>query len=714
MAPTEPNLEEESAALDGYFSDTPLAPKPNYPTLRETFETAVIITNLPKAPAAKIEKLTKVVNRLVSKIGPLAATDEFSGLQLPCDPDSGKTLGFAFVEYQTAESAVQAVKSLTGYALDKNHTLTAIPYTKATELQNVETGEFKEPEPAPFKEKPNTYKWLEDDGQRDQFVIRQARETIVSWNDARNPPVVDYDGAREKEAGVAWCEYYVQWSPEGSYLATLVPSKGVILWGGEKYEKLQRFPHSGVDRVIFSPCENFILTLSNHREDPEAIKVFNIATGKLQRAFPLFPKGFLDDKLSPQEKAQIPPPPFQWSHNDKFLARMGKDIISIYDTTTFKLLDSRSLLADGIKEFQFSPKSNILACWSPEKNNQPAHVDIIELPSRKKLRQKNLFNVTACSMVWQNDGTYLAVKVTRHTKSKKTFYNNLELFRLEEQGVPVEMLDMKDAVMALTWEPRGNKFAMIHAENPSSTKVNVSFYNMKKTTITPAVGKKKQTQTVTNEVNLMETLPGKQCNCLFWSPAGENIILASLGDSASGQLEFYNVKTKSLVVKEHYRCNQLLWDPSGRTVATIVSQPIQGGHFKFAMDNGYILWTFQGKQLHQTSFETFYQFQWRPRPSLLTKSQKNKIVKNLKKYEVEFDKADKELALKLKLEATSAKRALRTEFRNRLARLKQLKIQQKEARIALHNGYDFDDESNYVTKEVSIETIISSKEEVVA
>lgn len=48
MAPTEPSLEEESAALDGYFSDTPLTPKPNYPTLRETFETAVIITNLPK------------------------------------------------------------------------------------------------------------------------------------------------------------------------------------------------------------------------------------------------------------------------------------------------------------------------------------------------------------------------------------------------------------------------------------------------------------------------------------------------------------------------------------------------------------------------------------------------------------------------------------------------------------------------------------------
>lgn len=45
---SEPNLEEESAALDGYFSDTPLEPKPQYPKLRETFETAVVITNLPK------------------------------------------------------------------------------------------------------------------------------------------------------------------------------------------------------------------------------------------------------------------------------------------------------------------------------------------------------------------------------------------------------------------------------------------------------------------------------------------------------------------------------------------------------------------------------------------------------------------------------------------------------------------------------------------
>ena len=582
---------------------------------------------------------------------------------------------------------------------------------RAIELANLEDGEFKEPDPAPFVEKPDTSTWLQDPSQRDQFVIRHSKETIVHWSDGKHDPAVDYDGKREKEAGVAWCEYYVQWSPGGSYLATMVPAKGVILWGGKNFEKLGRFPAAGVKVVNFSPQEKFFLTSNDNRNDPEAIKIFSIESGKLMRAFPLFPKDFLPENLTAQERNQIPPPTFQWSHDDKYIARMGKDLISIYDTSTMKLLDSRSLITDGIREFQFSPKANVLAYWAPEKNNAPAHVDVIELPSRKKLRQKNLFNVTKCSMVWQNEGTYLGVKVTRHTKSKKTLYNNLELFRLEDEGVPVEMLDIKDAVMAFAWEPCGSRFAMIHAEDPNSTKVNVSFYDMNKVT---TVTKNKKTETnVTKEVNKSHTLAGKQVNTIFWSPAGQTIIMASLGDSASGALEFYDVSNKSLTVKEHYRANQVLWDPSGRTVATVVSQPIGGGHFKFSMDNGYILWSFQGKQLHQTSFETFYQFQWRPRKSLLTKTEKKKIVKNLKKYEKEFAKADKELSRSRDLESIKAKRKLKNEFHARLARLREIRSRQKESRVALYDGYDEDDDSNYVVKEIQIETILNQKEEAI-
>jgi len=391
---------------------------------------------------------------------------------------------------------------------------------------------------------------------------------------------------------------------------------------------------------------------------------------------------------------------------------MGKDLISVFEAPSMKLLDKRSLACDGIHEFQFSPTANIIAYWAPEHKNQPAHVDLIAIPERKKLRQKNLFNVSNCTIVWQEGGDYLGVKVTRHTKSKKTLYNNIELFRVNEPGIPVEMLDVKDAVLSFSFEPQGSRFAIIHAENPASAKVNVTFYDMFKT----SEGEKKKgkksakEKQIVAEVNKIETLEGKQCNCAFWSPAGRTIILASLGDSASGTLEFYDIDAKTLVIKEHYRANQVLWDPSGRTVATTVSQPIGGGHFKFAMDNGYVLWTFQGKQISQASFETFYQFQWRPRERLAAKEEVAEISKNLKQYEKQFSAFDEAKKRRLRLEATKGKRKSRTEFRATMARLREWRARQKPERMDLNGGYDSEDESNCLTKEVTIETILSSKE----
>jgi translation initiation factor 3 subunit B len=463
---------------------------------------------------------------------------------------------------------------------------------------------------------------------------------------------------------------------------------------------------------MFSPQENYVITNNNNPRDPNAIKVFSIQSGKLLRAFPLYPKDFLNESTSENERP--PPPPFQWSHDDQYLARMGKDLISIFETPTMKLLDKRSLACDGIHEFQFSPKANIIAYWAPEHKNQPAHVDLVELPSRKSLRQKNLFNVTKCSMVWQEEGEYLGVKVTRHTKSKKTLYNNLELFRVNEPGIPVEMLDVKDAVMAFAWEPNGSRFAILHAENPTSTKVNVTFYDMVRTSEPDKKSKKKNEKQIVSEVNKVETLEGKQCNCIFWSPAGRTIVLAALGDSASGTLEFYDVDSKTLVIKEHYRANQVLWDPSGRTVVTTVSQPIGGGHFKFAMDNGYILWSFQGKQLSQASFETFYQFQWRPREKLSSKEEIAEIAKNIKKYEKQFNAFDEAKKRKQRLEETKEKRKSRAAFRATMARLKEWRARQKQERMELLGGYDSEDEDNFVVKEVVMETVLSAKEELIS
>jgi translation initiation factor 3 subunit B len=45
-----------------------------------------------------------------------------------------------------------------------------------------------------------------------------------------------------------------KWSPLGTYLATF-HGKGVAVWGGEKFDKINRFAHNNAEFIDFSPNE---------------------------------------------------------------------------------------------------------------------------------------------------------------------------------------------------------------------------------------------------------------------------------------------------------------------------------------------------------------------------------------------------------------------------------------------------------------------------
>ena len=96
-------LERETEELynDGYFSDNSLDLQPRYPKLRQTFETAIIVLNLPKVPQTKVEKLTKVVKKIVSRLGVLAASEGgFGGFLMPFNEEKAITEGFAIIDFQ--------------------------------------------------------------------------------------------------------------------------------------------------------------------------------------------------------------------------------------------------------------------------------------------------------------------------------------------------------------------------------------------------------------------------------------------------------------------------------------------------------------------------------------------------------------------------------------------------------------------------------------
>ena len=85
--------------------------------------------------------------------------------------------------------------------------------------------------------------------------------------------------------------------------------------------------------------------------------------------------------------------------------------LSIYETPNCGLLDKKSIKVAGMRDFSWSPKENILAYWVAEDKDVPARVMLLEIPSRKELRVKNLFNVGDCKIHWQKCGDYLCVKV---------------------------------------------------------------------------------------------------------------------------------------------------------------------------------------------------------------------------------------------------------------------------------------------------------------
>jgi translation initiation factor 3 subunit B len=72
------------------------------------------------------------------------------------------------------------------------------------------------------------------------------------------------------------------------------------------------------------------------------------------------------------------------------------------------------------------------------------------------------------------------MQVDKHTKSKKSTFATIELFTLKNKGdVTNDVLELpnkNDKVLQIAWEPKGDRFAVIHAEQPG--RVNVSFYSM--------------------------------------------------------------------------------------------------------------------------------------------------------------------------------------------------------------------------------------------
>ncbi|WOH14507.1 hypothetical protein DCAR_0934026 [Daucus carota subsp. sativus] len=656
------------------------------------FGNIIVVDNLPVVPKEKFEKLEGVVKKIYSQIGVI----KDDGLWMPVDPATQKTLGYCFIEYNTPQEAELAKEKTNGYKLDRAHIFAVNMFDEIEKFMKV-PDEWAPPETKPYTPGENLQHWLTDEKARDQFVIRAGSDTEVLWNDARQ---LKADPVYKRNF---WTESYVQWSPLGTYLAT-VHRQGAAVWGGAStFNRLMRYAHPQVKLIDFSPGEKYLVTYSSHEpSNPRdshrvVLNIFDVRTGKIMRDF----KGSADDFAigGTGGFAGVSWPVFRWSggKDDKYFARMGKNVISVYETDTFTLIDKKSIKVENVMDFSWSPTDPIFALFVPELGggNQPARVSLIQIPGKEELRQKNLFSVSDCKMYWQSNGDYLAVKVDRYTKTKKSTYTGFELFRIKERDIPIEVLELEnknDKIIAFAWEPKGHRFAVIHGDNP---RPDISFYSMRSGTNTGRVSK-------------LTTLKGKQANALFWSPGGRFIILAGL-KGFNGQLEFYNVDDlETMATAEHFMATDIEWDPTGRYVATAVTSVHE-------MENGFNIWSFHGKLLYRIMKDHFFQFLWRPRPpSFLSPEKEEEIAKNLKKYSKKYEAEDQDVSLLLSEQEREKRKKLKEEWEMWVSQWKKWHDEEKLERQRLRDGEASDEEEEYEAKEVEVEEVLDIKEEVLS
>jgi len=644
------------------------------PKESDSLDTVIIVDHIPVVGDAKLGKLKTIIRKVFSKFGNVV--NEYYPME------NGETKGFIFLEYSNASDAQHAVKTANGYKLDKNHTFAVNSFSDFEKYQDV-TQEWVPPEPRPYKDRGNLQSWLLDPDCQDQYLVvytdmektGQTFGAVLQHGHTAPNPI-------DKRSN--WTDSFMAWSPKGTYMATM-HRQGVCIWGGKdadgKLERINRFNHTSSQLIDWSPCERYLVTYSqeadNNPQDPNAIAIHDIRSGQRKRGF--------------HAGTARQWPVFQWSHDGKYFARQQEESLYIYETPSFGLMDKKSIRIPDMKDFSWSPCQNYLVYWVPEVKDTPARVVVMEIPSRREVRVKNLFHVSDCKMHWQKNGDYLCVKVERFTKSKKGVYYNLELFRMKDKEIAVDTLEIKDAVTAIEFEPNGSKFCVVHGESP---RICASFYQLQ--------------ETQQRKVELIKTLEKRTVNTICWAPTGQFCVLAGLR-SMNGVLEFVDTSDMSIMATDdHYMATDIEWDPSGRYFMSGVS------FWQHRVDNGYFIWSFQGKILQRHALKEFCSFLWRPRPkSLLTEEDKNAIKKDMKRYQKMFEAKDKMSMTKASKELIDKRREMFNSFERIRERHREIYEMQREARQQLRGGVDTDNLCDEEIDEETFEFFVNEHSQVV-
>merc|ERR1719183_2871919 len=101
--------------------------------------------------------------------------------------------------------------------------------------------------------------------------------------------------------------------------------------------------------------------------------------------------------------------------------------------------------------------------------------------------------------------------------------------------------------------------------------------------------------------------------------------------------------------------------------------------FKYSMEAGFKIWTFQGRELFHQQKEKLWQISWRPHPpSLLPEAKQREIRKNIKQFSKKYDALDDQAKEQARAAFREDREQKTNAFKTILSRLEEYKEDREE------------------------------------
>merc|ERR1711935_35310 len=265
------------------------------------------------------------------------------------------------------------------------------------------------------------FSWINDPALRDQFIFRSGDNVTPYWfNNVEK--INEKIEKRMNKPGIKGCK----WSVNGKYLMVMERT-GVSVYGGENWDRITEFAHTGVKDVKLSPLGKYLLSYNGTAVDAgnsENIIVWNFLTGKKLRRFQA-------------EKPEIWAT-FEFSHDETYLAGIietepkgnaaKENLLCVFDPNTMSILtDEKSGIRRPIQianpqKFKWAHNSNmmVVVCWMfGEDRAGKSMVQVIELPSRNVYTwNKFSIDLLKCRIGWEKNDKYILLELETFGRKK--------------------------------------------------------------------------------------------------------------------------------------------------------------------------------------------------------------------------------------------------------------------------------------------------------